>query len=145
MLVRTKRKNDQRVTGHVKLFSCCIFSNMFRMPAVKQCSSEQTEMQKIRNTESAQGRAWKNMWVGSFAEIHKNTDLCRSNEKGALEMPCRQKWLPISVVLQTLASRNVCQLVLKYGRSFALNNMGAQGIVNLHKMKKRAAIQIRMP
>ena len=22
------------------------------------------------NTESAQGRAWKNMWVGNFAESH---------------------------------------------------------------------------
>ena len=96
------------------------------------------------NTESAHDRAWKNDCMEDFAGIHEDTDLCRSYEEGALEMPCRQKRLPIFVMLGTLASRNVRQLVLKCGNSFALNDLAGQGIVNMHKMKKRAAIQIRM-
>ena len=43
------------------------------------------------NTESAQNSARKNDCMEDFAEIHENTDLCRSYEEGALEMPCRQK------------------------------------------------------
>ena len=59
-------------------------------------------------------------------------------------MPCRQKRLPVSVVLRTFDSRNVCQLVLKGRNGLALNDTTRQGIVNVLKMEKRAAIQIRM-
>ena len=38
-------------------------------------------------------------------------------------MPCGQERLPVSMVLRTFDSRNVCQFVLKGRNGFALNDM----------------------
>ena len=85
---------------------------------------------------------WNSSMLRRTCEL--KPELCRSDEESALEMPCRQERLPVSVVLRTFDSRNVCQLVLKGRNGLALNDMTRQGVVNVHKMEKRAAIQIRM-
>ena len=54
-------------------------------------------------------------------------------------MPCRQKRMPIFVMLRTLASGNACQLVLEGRNGLALNDMAGQGIVHMHEMEQRAA------
>ena len=84
-------------------------------------------------------------WKACAKKMHENKDLCCSYEEGALEMPCRQKRLLVFVMLRTLASRNACQLVLEGRNGLALRDMAGQGIVHMHEMEQRAAVQIRMP
>ena len=47
MLVRKRRNtNDQRVMGDAQILFFGLFSDMIRVLAVKQCSSEQREMRR---------------------------------------------------------------------------------------------------